>query len=608
MAGGGVRGLREAPVLVLARETARTAPGLTASLAIVVLVAAAVPLGLAVAAGMLVAALAGVEPGAAFPDRSITGVVVALGVLFLLLQLLSPLATAIAETLGRRVARAVSDRVLVAVGEPAGLWHVEEPEVGQVVASTEGGLVGTGMRDAVVGLATTAIMRGAPILGIGVLFAYRWWLGLALLVAYGYVMVTVSRTYQRALESAEGTPALMRRAMYLKDLLCTPAAGKEVRTFGLGGWVIGRYLAESRRGLGRTRAERGSVGLVSVVSGLVVLAGEAVTFLALAADVRQGELSVGAFTVFAVAAAGLVGIASVTPDLLNVTVGGTMLAGVRRLERRLADPGAAGGRIPPPLRGAIRFEDVGFRYPGSESWVLRHLDLTIRANTSLSVVGVNGAGKTTLVKLLCGLYRPTEGRILVDGVDLAELDQRAWQRRFAALFQDWLRWGLSVRDNVLLGTADRPADGPALDEVARAAGLREVLDRLPHGWDTVLSRDFDGVDLSGGEWQRVGLARALWAVGGGAEVLVLDEPTSALDVRGELELFDRLLAIAPGKTMILISHRFATVRHTDHIVVLADGRVAEQGGHAELMAAGGGYARMFALQADRFAAGAEGGS
>jgi ABC-type multidrug transport system fused ATPase/permease subunit len=124
----------------------------------------------------------------------------------------------------------------------------------------------------------------------------------------------------------------------------------------------------------------------------------------------------------------------------------------------------------------------------------------------------------------------------------------------------------------------------------------------------VLSRDFDGVDLSGGEWQRVGLARALWAVGGGAEVLVLDEPTSALDVRGELELFDRLLAIAPGKTMILISHRFATVRHTDHIVVLADGRVAEQGGHAELMAAGGGYARMFALQADRFAAGAEGGS
>jgi len=591
-------GPRPAPVVALGREMLRTAPRSAAVLLGVVAVTAALPAGLAVASGVLVAAL---TTGRA--ATSTTAPALALGVLFLLLQLLPPLAQALAESLGRRVDRAVRLRVMGALDRSAGVAHLEETAVADLVGGVNGGLVGTGMRDAVVGFANMGIARGGPLLGAVVLVAFHWWLAPLLLAAYSYAMVIVSRTYQRALESAEGSPALMRRATYLKDLVCTPAAAKEVRTFGLTDWLLGRYTAEFRSAISRTRGARAGVGRVSLGSGAIVLAGEALTFVLLGTDVMRGVLPIGLFTMFAVASTGLVGIATVTPDLLNIAVGGRMLADVAELERRTAvsdEPDAAEPPAP-ALRGTLVFEDVGFRYPGSANWVLRHLDLTIRAGTSLSVVGVNGAGKTTLVKLLCGLYLPTEGRILLDGIDLRTYDQRSWQRRFAALFQDWVRWGLPLRDNVILGAVDREPDPVALAAVADAAGLADVVAELPDGWDTVLSRDFGGVDLSGGQWQRVGLARALWALAGDVDVLVLDEPTSALDVRGELELFDRVLTAATRRTVVLISHRFSTVRHSDQIVVLEEGRVREEGDHATLMALGGRYAEMFAVQADRFA-------
>lgn len=589
---------RRAPVLALSTEMMRVSPALTAALALLVALTAALPVGLAVAVGVLTSALTS-TPRVDVHTASVIRPVLVLGVVFLLLQVLPPLAQALAETLGRRVSRSVRTRVLAALDRSPDVARLEDPAVGDLVSAINGGLVGTGMRDAVVGLTAVGIMRGGAILGAVLLAAFAWWLAPVLLGAFSFAMVLVSRMYQRALESAEGAPALMRRVVYLRDLAATPAAGKEIRTFGLGGWLAGRYRAEFRSAIALARGERSAVGRVSLASGAIVLAGEALTFVLLARGLMDGSLTIARFTVFAIAAAGLVGLASVTPDLLNITVGGAMADDVHRLEERLAGPGDRAGTAGPPLRGAIVFEDVGFRYPGSDRWVLRHLDLTVRAGASMSVVGVNGAGKTTLVKLLCGLYRPTEGRILIDGVDLAGLDVRAWQRRFAALFQDWVRWALPLRDNVLLGAPQRAPQEGELDAVARGAGLSDVVAGLPAGWDTILSREFGGSDLSGGQWQRVGLARALWALGG-ADVLILDEPTSALDVRGELELFDTLLAAAPGKTIVLVSHRFSTVRHTDHIVVLADGRVREQGGHAELTLAEGMYARMFAAQANRF--------
>jgi ATP-binding cassette subfamily B protein len=281
------------------------------------------------------------------------------------------------------------------------------------------------------------------------------------------------------------------------------------------------------------------------------------------------------------------------------------------IERAVAsDPrlNLPGGRPANGLpRREIRFEALSFRYPDRAVDVFSELDLTIPAGRSLAIVGDNGAGKTTLIKLLARLYEPTSGRLTVDGVGLDEYDPRSWQRRIAAIFQDFVRYPLSAADNVGLGAIERLEDRAMLVDAARRAGALDLIERLPRGWETVLSRQFtDGADLSGGEWQRVALARALFAATGGAGVLVLDEPTAHLDVRAEAEFYDRFFDLTHGLTTIVISHRFSTVRRADRIVVLDQGRVVEDGTHDGLIAAGGRYATMFRLQAARFVDGPPG--
>jgi ATP-binding cassette subfamily B protein len=253
-------------------------------------------------------------------------------------------------------------------------------------------------------------------------------------------------------------------------------------------------------------------------------------------------------------------------------------------------------------REAVQLEGLSFAYPGRpDAPVFDLLDLRIEAGRSLGIVGVNGAGKTTLVKLLARLYEPTGGRITVDGTDLRDLDPRAWQRRVAPIFQDFVRYPFTAADNVGFGAVERLGDRDLLDRAAERVGADLLVAGLPKGWDTILTRRYvGGVDLSGGQWQRIALARALAAVEGGAGILVLDEPTAHLDVRAEVELFDRFLEVTRGSTTILISHRFSTVRRADRIVVLHRGRVVEEGTHDELLALGGRYATAFRIQAERY--------
>jgi ATP-binding cassette subfamily B protein len=241
---------------------------------------------------------------------------------------------------------------------------------------------------------------------------------------------------------------------------------------------------------------------------------------------------------------------------------------------------------------------VRFTYRGRVLPTLDGLTLHVPAGQSLAIVGENGAGKSTLIKLLCGLYEPDAGAVTLDG-GMTPVQARG---RIAVIFQDFVRYRLPLRENVAFGHLPLAGDAAALNAALRDAGAGELLTRLPKGWDTVLSREFEGgADLSGGQWQRVALARALAAVRGGAGLLILDEPTASLDVRAETELFDRFLELTRGVTTILVSHRLSSVRRADRIVVVGEGRVVEDGSHDDLMRAGGRYAEMYSLQARRFA-------
>jgi ABC-type multidrug transport system fused ATPase/permease subunit len=331
-----------------------------------------------------------------------------------------------------------------------------------------------------------------------------------------------------------------------------------------------------------------------VWSMLLVIGANLVVFWSLASAAADGRLDLGALVTFAQSA---VGTSMIAFGGLNWALDGAAapVAAVLRLEPSMRVAGALSSGVRRadglPAR-EIRFRGVSFAYPGSGLEVLDGFDVCIPAGSSLAIVGPNGAGKTTLAKLLCRLYDPQAGAIEIDGVDLRELDLDSWRARVTAVFQDFIRFELPLRDNV----APRGAPDEAIRAALTEAGAAHLADL-----DTVLARGYrGGIDLSGGQWQRVALARAVCAVRLGAGLVLLDEPTAQLDVRGEAEIFDRVLAATRHTTTILISHRFSTVRHADRICVLEHGRVVELGTHTELMALGGRYRTMFDLQAQRF--------
>jgi ATP-binding cassette subfamily B protein len=286
--------------------------------------------------------------------------------------------------------------------------------------------------------------------------------------------------------------------------------------------------------------------------------------------------------------------------------------GVQAFERGIARTSARAVQLEPRLdpaghpRSEIRFEDVDFAYPGSERPILDRLNLTIPAGRCTAIVGLNGAGKTTIIKLLARLYEPTVGRVLVDGQDIRSFPVPDWRRQIGIIFQDFNRYELTAAENIGFGAIEMAGDRDRVRAAARRAGILSALERLPDGLDTPLARQYKGgAELSGGQWQRVAIARSIFAIENGASFLVLDEPTAALDVRAEAAFFDKFVDVTRGATALLISHRFSSVRHADNIVVLAGGRIIEQGSHEELMSADGRYAGLFRLQAERFAADGE---
>jgi ATP-binding cassette subfamily B protein len=518
--------------------------------------------------------------------------------------LLQPARNLLRVFIARRINAHVLNRLALATTAPIGIAHLEDRAV----------LDDISLAAQPVGVGVVAILElGSMYLtGIGaVAYLARYSLWLALFLA---CFVLAQRSYWRSKglqlhEAIRSSQGMFRRAEYFVRLVLTPTSAKEARIFGLDEWFVDRYHRHSLTALqprwdwldNFVRSFRWSMPLRSV--------GFAVPYMVLAHAAATGGLDLGGFTACVQATMIALSAAGTRLEDVQVEVLGPAYPAAKTVEARAKAEASATstGRSAEGLpRHAIRFEGVSFGYPGRGQKVFDNLDLVIPAGCSLAIVGANGAGKTTLVKLLSRLYEPDSGRITVDGTNLTDLSVVSWRRQMAVVFQDFLHYRLSAADNVRLSAPEQPANPATLRAAADGAGVLELIEALPKGWDTVLSREFtDGVDLSGGQWQRLALARALYAVQAGALVLALDEPTANLDVRAEARFFEEFLELTSGLTSIIVSHRFSTVRRADRICVVDQGQVVEIGSHDELLAAEGRYARLFRLQAARFNADAD---
>ena len=532
---------------------------------------------------------------------------------FLAQQILAPVQAALGELLARRIDGHVVDRLIAASLKSTGIGPLEDQslldDLAQVVGWLEQGFRTAGAACAgLLALIARYVQLVACCLLVG--FVFSWPAGLALLAT----TMVFRRGNRGGLRVYAGLwsrrVAFWREARYYRATALGDGAAKEIRVFGLAGWLSDHYRALQMKTLELVWAERRRIYfapyLVYTALGLIVAG---ITLAAMGRSAASAAISLTQLTLGLQAALAAIRLGENYAESDTATqFGMRAYEGVQDFERGVArfDDRAVGLE---PLREAaglpardIRFQGVDFHYPGSGRPILDGLELTLPAGRCTAIVGLNGAGKTTLVKLLARLYEPTSGRILADGIDIRSFGVDDWRRRIAIIFQDFNRYELSAAENIGLGAVELRDNRDRVRAAARTAGILATLDRLPGGLDTPLARQYEGgSELSGGQWQRVAIARALFAIENGASILVMDEPTAALDVRAEAAFFDKFVDVTRGATALLISHRFSSVRHADHIVVLAGGRVIEQGSHDALLAAEGRYAELFRLQAQRFA-------
>ncbi len=584
--------------MALARATWQTSKPLAVAWWGLVIVRGVLPAALTLGLGALLRA---VESGA--PTGPSLAVVAGS---FAILGVATPIHTQVGAILGDRTSGLLQARLTSAVSDPPGIAHLERPKLADELVNARDfdlGIIGPPISVSMGFIASglVALLSGAS--QAVALATVTWWGALVIAAAWlsTHWLLRESSFWQG--RSEPEVQAEQRHADYSYRLAVEAGPAKEVRVFGLGEWVVDRFALRRRRLLDM---QWNSMRLRqrSLVSVLVVLvAAHAVVLIPLILRTADGDLALDAIVVAAQALIGAAALA-VGDFTWALDAAATPVKAVEGLAARMAPEGDLSEPPDPPgpqptdglPAHEIRFRELAFTYPSGGPPVYEGLDLTIPAGQSTAIVGRNGVGKTTLVKLLCRLYDPTSGSVEIDGVDLRSFDIEQWRARVAVVFQDFVRFELSLRDNLVPARAAGMVDDDALLAALETAGARDLA-----ALDQALSKAYTGgTDLSGGQWQRIALARALAAVHLGAGVVVLDEPTAQLDVRGEAEIFERLLSATEGCTTILISHRFSTVRRADRIVVIDEGQVVEAGSHDDLMAANGQYRTMFDLQAARF--------
>jgi ATP-binding cassette subfamily B protein len=585
----------------------RAAPGRMAAYAAGTLVGA----GLPVAAAVLTRTVLDDLVGGAAAGGGGRAAVVALAVVGLLVGFVPAVLAYLRAGLERSIALLAKDRLFRAVDRVVGVARFEDPAfLDRLVLADESGGRGPGqVIDSSFGVLAAVVTVGgfvgslwtaSPAMAVVVLLS-----GVPVLVAE----LLIGR--RRAWTEWNISPA-KRRELFYRDMLATEQAAKEVRLFGLGGFLRERMLRERRTAQAAEHATDRRAMVVQAGLSVSASAVAGVGLLSVTAGARAGQHSVGDIAMFLAAVLGVQAALAAAAQQVARAIEALLLFDSYRTI--LADgpdlPVAARGAR--PLRTGIELRDVWFRYSDRHPWILRGLDLTIPSGRTVALVGRNGAGKSTVVKLLCRFYDPTRGAILWDGVDLRDLDPVELRARISVVFQDYVNYELTAAENIGVGDLRRLDDRDRITAAAERAGIHDVLAALPKGYDTMLSRRFNvpdagvdgvgvettGVNPSGGQRQRIAIARAF--LRDSRDLVVLDEPSAGLDAAAEHEVHARLRAQRQGLTSVLISHRLNAIRDADEIVVLSGGTVTERGTHDTLVDAGGEYATLFALQASGY--------
>jgi ATP-binding cassette subfamily B protein len=452
------------------------------------------------------------------------------------------------------------------------------------------------------------VQNAVTLVGYAVMLArFSAWIVLALLLATLPATLSEMRYSKIAFRIRNWRSPESRRLLYLEHVLANDEHAKEVKLFGIGPHLLERYrtLAETFFEEDKKLAIRRA--LLTHVFSLIGTFAFYGTYAVLALAAVAARITLGNLTLYVVSLrqgqqsfqSVLSGIGNLYEHNLYMSNLFDYIALAEASERRSLERALGRGAESANVDASIVFENLGFRYPGKDEWALRHIDLKIAPGESVALVGENGAGKTTFVKLLAGLYEPSEGRIVLGGRELSSWDPDELRKRFGVLFQDFNKYQLKLRENIGLGSVDHLSDEARIARAAERGGAGELVSALPGGLDAALGHWFEkGRELSGGQWQKVALARAFMRED--ASILVLDEPTAALDAESEHAVFARFRELAKGRTTIVISHRFPTVRMAKTIVVLEQGEIIERGSHEELLSLNGKYAHMFRLQAEGY--------